>query len=289
MFNFFRNIKKSKAVSKYGQAVNENRGTMNQFIGCNVENSRIDTRTPKEKFIEYLNDFENWERTQGREDTYYYTKDHRFKIIRLPVDDDKHFPIDDMPCYGYLLSDFGISTDYWEYHKRGGTYEDYANFFDVELFVDNTSVGKYMIAEFYSKYYFLNKNLMKPWYEKFYIPSINVFEECKHPKDKNGRIIYGKNITNKETLFDAIANDFVFKICRMLYQREYGQDSDIDSPYRDKYIFGSNYEKVLDFLNWDALTSDSYWKQNADYIDEIVINPHMGSREWVRELRKNKK
>lgn len=244
-----------------------------------------------DRFAMYLDDYENWERVQGREDTYFYKKDHRFKVIRSPVDEDKHFPVDDMPCYGYLLNDFGISTDYWDFHKSSAmTYEDSAELFDVELFADNTSIGKYMITNFYCKDYFHRGNRMSPFGDKIYIPTMNDLMDSKYQKDENGEIDYTMpNITDKETLINSIASGFVFKICRMLYRKDYRYDSDVDTPYRNRYIFGYNYERVLDYLNLDNLIDSKYSEKNSEYIDEIVITQYMGEREWVKDRRRKER
>jgi len=253
-----------------------------------IPNKTMDKRPPKERFVCALNDYENWERTQGVEDTYFYTKNPQFKMIRHSQIDDNYIAIDDMENYACLVRDFGILTDYWDFHKNdGGTYEDYVQWFDVELFIDNTSIGIFNLFEFYSKYFFTYKGCISPLGGKFYLPLMHDIEtKLCYPHDKNGMPDYcQKRLTIKDSIFNAITNDIIFKICRVLYRKEYRYDTDIDTPYRDKCVFGHNYEKVLEMLNWDAITNANYFKENEDYIYEIVITRYMNNREWVKRLR----
>ncbi len=257
---------------------------INEYIPSKID----DKRPPKERFVRALNDYENWDRTQGTEDTYFYTKNPQFKMIRRSQTDDNYIAIDDMETYACLLRDFCISTDYWEFHKNdAGTYEDYVQWFDVELFIDNTSIGIFNLFEFYSKYYFTYKDRKLPLGGKFYLPLMHdIGTKLCYPQDKNRMPDYcQQRLTTKDSIFNIIVNDIIFKICRVLYRKEYRYDTDVDAPYRHKFIFGHNYEQVLEVLNWDAITNKNYFKENEDYIYEVVITRYMDNREWVKQLR----
>jgi hypothetical protein len=240
------------------------------------------------RFSEFIDDYENWERVKGSQDTYYYTKDPNFRVIRYPVEEQNFRYIDDMPNYSWLLNDFVICKDYWDFHKTSdSTYEDFIKWFNVELFVNNTLVGKFAIVKFYSKYYSLGLDKVVPAGGEIYLPLSYALRDCKYQKDERGNIDYSKEkISKNDAIAQSIINSLDFKICRMLYRKEYRYDSDIDAPYRSKYLFGNNYERVLEYVNLEYLTNPNYNKENKDYINEIVITTTMDSRDWVKDYKK---
>lgn len=202
-----------------------------------------------ERFALYLDDIDNWKRPQRydnekiSEDAYYYTKNHKFKIVRQGVDSDEKFiKIEKVKCYRHLCADTGLCEDYWRYRAvpSHSCYDDYYLWFNVELWADNTLIEVSSIMQIYLKYYFSDKHIS--YKSEFYLPVRQDMSQIYNLKTK-----------------EDIQNSLVWKICKLLYR--YDLPSDI--PFGDE-----GCSLILDYLNYDFMKdSMEYSKQNKDWID----------------------
>jgi len=202
-----------------------------------------------DRFSLYLDDVANWKKvTIKNETTYYYKKHHTFKIVKLELEDDTSHKYGrrvktEMEDYSYAL-DYGICEDYWRYHQQtGATYDDYCYWLNVELWADNTPIDSFTLSAYYIKYYHIDKyGLNNKYSQYFYLPVTNDLYNIAH------------NSIGIEEIKTQIAQTIQFKICRML------QCCDRDIP-------SSNYEKYLDFFNYEYLRNQlNYLKNNKDFI-----------------------
>ena len=210
-----------------------------------------------ERFSLYLDDITNWKKVVIKnETTYYYTKNHTFKIIKIDLDDDFHkygkSVNTEMENYAYAL-DYGICEEYWRYRLDSGcTYNDYCYWLDVELWADNTPIDKFSLTAYYIKYYHLDKFGMYSGYlQDFYLPSISTLRDITYHTAKD-----------RETIKKEIAKTIQFKICRML------QVYNLNTPGKTE----DDYEKYLDFLNYDEMNDPiEYREKNKEFINKSVF------------------
>lgn len=206
-----------------------------------------------ERFAQYLEDINNWKMVRsGNQITYYYTKNHTFKIIRTEDFSNSVTYTNKVPNYAYLL-DFSICEDYWKYHQKdgGATYDDSFCWFTAELWADNTILETYDLASIYLKYYFVDRlqgfNLL---YSDFYLP--NRFDLLKQKHTSS-------NITSDE-LKTLISDSLQFKICHMMQHL----DHEVPQAYE--------YETYLDCINYEDLLNTDYRKNNEAFVYEQNIN-----------------
>ncbi|MFV0626867.1 MAG: hypothetical protein ACK5N8_05930 [Alphaproteobacteria bacterium] len=206
-----------------------------------------------ERFSMYLDDVANWKKlTIKNETTYYYTKNHTFKIIEVQLEDDNSHKYSrsvktEMEDYSYAL-DYGICEEYWKYHlKTGCTYNDYCYWLDVQLWADNTPIDVFSLSSFHIKYYHIDKFGMNSGYSQdFYLPSVGSLSDIVYNTDKDN-----------EMLKKAIVNTLQFKICRMLQVCK--------SSITNNHEY--DYEKYLDFLNYEEMKAPSaYREKNKDFL-----------------------
>ena len=211
-----------------------------------------------ERFSLYLDDITNWKKVVIKnETTYYYTKNHTFKIIKIDLDDDDFHKYGksvntEMENYAYSL-DYGICEEYWRYRLDSGcTYNDYCYWLDVELWADNTPIDKFSLTAYYIKYYHLDKFGMYSGYlQDFYLPSISTLRDITYHTAKD-----------RETIKKEIAKTIQFKICRML------QVYNLNTPGKTE----DDYEKYLDFLNYDEMNDPiEYREKNKEFINKSVF------------------
>lgn len=203
-----------------------------------------------ERFSLYLDDVKNWKKIRtGNTLTYYYVKNHKFKIVRVD-NDDKPIKTKEVPNYAYLL-DFGVCAEYWGYNQNGmSTYDDMFYWFESELWADNTPIETFIIASLYARYYFTDKfGLESPITGDFFLPNTSDIR----------RLLYeDKNLT-AEKLKNIIATSLQFKICRMMH-------------ICDHTGFPTNlYNEYLNFLNWEYFINSNYFKENENFAYEANV------------------
>lgn len=200
-----------------------------------------------ERFGLYLDDIENWKRPKRydneeiSEDAYYYTKNHKFKLIRQKGICDNLVKLDKADNYAQLVTDTALCEDYWKYRDKPNhsCYDDMCSWFNIELWADNTLIDVFNILELYIKYYFSDKGISNK--QTFYIPSredINYIYEFKTKND--------------------IQKSLVWKICKLIYRCNLPPDT----PFIEE-----DYSIILDYLNYDYLANlGSYIEKNESWI-----------------------
>lgn len=205
-----------------------------------------------ERFALYIDDINNWKRPRGygdkdiSEDAYYYTKNHKFKIVRHEPNPDSLLTIFQVIDYYQLLMDTCISEDYWQYRKNNGAcYDDHYEGFNVELWADNTLIEVFGIKNVYLKHYNYDR-----YRQGFYLPD-------------RGDILKTRDcIKSKEDFQETLE----WKICELLFK----YDFDPESVYANK-----DASIILDELNYDYLSAPcNYLKKNKDllYTSVSVVN-----------------
>lgn len=202
-----------------------------------------------ERFVQYLEDVANWKRVKsGNQSTYYYTKNHTFKIVRVEDLEDQVVRASNFPNYAYLL-DFAICEEYWKYHQReGSTYDDVFYWIKAELWADNTILEVFDLASIYLKYFFIDElRGYNRLYSDFYLPNrydmLKLREDSMHP----------------DALKLAISKSIQFKICRMM--------AHLDHEVSMSYC----YDKYLDFINYKDLLDLNYRMSNKEFVYEQNI------------------
>lgn len=203
-----------------------------------------------ERFALYLDDIDNWKHPQSTngdtsENAYYYTRNHKFKIVRNADNDELHRTIFEVIDYYQLLMDTGLGENYWKYRTEGtgACYDDYYFPFSVELWADNTLIEVYDIVSIYLKHYNFDK-----YRQGFYIP------------DRACLFKSYDSIKNKKELEKTIE----WKICKLLFKF----DLYPESVYKNK-----DASIILDELNYDYLSNPSqYLKKNKALLYKPAIN-----------------
>ncbi|MCL2749064.1 MAG: ATP-binding protein [Alphaproteobacteria bacterium] len=212
-----------------------------------------------ERFALYLDDLCGWERpkTSGvfshdnlSEDAYYYTKNHKFKIVRGEVDDNCRYMQrrEHVRCYEWLVGDTGLCKDYWDFRIRNHTcYDDFYEWFDVELVADGTIVDVLQIMKIHFKYYFFDNRINLP--SDFYLP----------PK----QYLAASGLRTKE----QVKNSFIWKICKMLTHKDIS-----------RYVPDSHYDdldNLLDYINWDYIQDVCLYRDaNQEYMNQEPNDGH---------------
>ena len=199
-----------------------------------------------DRFAMYLEDLTNWKRPKRyeneslTEDAFYYLKNHKFKVVIKPKDDDNYRTIYQASSYIDLLSDVPIEKDYWLYRDRIGNYcyDDHYSWFMVELWADNTLIDIFCILDLYIKYYFADKGLTR---QTFYLPS----------REDMTRIYGFKNALD-------IKNTLVWRVCELLHKNHVIQG----------YCSEENdVSLILEHLNYEYLTNmGKYLDENDEWL-----------------------
>ena len=191
-----------------------------------------------DRFSMYLDDIENWKRPkrslnhQVSEDAYYFTKNHKFKIVRQDSQENNLKSVLKAIDYGQLLFDTGLNKSYWDYRMNGGAcYDDCYETFNVELWADNTLIEVIEVTQIYLKYYLHDKGLSKT--QSFYIPSTESLlnlPQCKNSED--------------------IKNSLAWKLCQIIQYEEIKKSNDVTLK---------ETECILDMLNYDYLSNKHFY------------------------------
>ncbi len=200
-----------------------------------------------ERFATYLNDIENWKRPKRydneivTEDAYYYTKNHKFKIvIRKDEVNSERFSMNDVAHYLDILADTCLEEGYWNYRNKinHSCYDDGFTWFNVELWADNTLLDIYSLLELFIKYYFCAKGFTR---QTFYLPARE--DMCR---------VY--DFKSKED----IEKSLVWKVCKLFYCHH----SYSEIPYDD-----GTSSFILGHLNYEYLSDmGKYIEKNKDWI-----------------------
>lgn len=203
-----------------------------------------------ERFALYLDDIDNWKHPQSTngdtsENAYYYTRNHKFKIVRNVDNEELHRTIFEVIDYYQLLIDTCLGENYWKYRTEGtgACYDDYYSPFSVELWADNTLIEVYDIVSIYLKHYNFDK-----YKQGFYIPD----RACLF-KSYN-------SFKNKEELEKTIE----WKICKLLFKFDL---------YPESVFKNKDASIILNELNYDYLSNPSqYLKKNKALLFKPAIN-----------------
>ena len=197
------------------------------------------------RFSNYLDNIKDWKHPHAisgvsiSEDSYFYTKNHKFKIVRNEPLNDSHKSIYSVIDYYQLLMDTSIGENYWKYRTdgAGACYDDYYYTFSVELWADNTLIEVYEMVYIYLKHYNYDK-----YRQGFYIPDRSCIL-----RDKD-------NIKNQYEYEQTIE----WKIAKLLF--EFDQYS--ESVYKNK-----DASIILDELNYDYLSKpNGYLSKNNEFL-----------------------
>lgn len=201
-----------------------------------------------DRFIQYLDDIENWKMVNSEnQTTYYYKKNHTFKIMRIENFNANIIYTTKVQNYAYLL-DFCICEDYWKYHQNNGpTHDDMFYWIKLELWADNTILETFDIAKIYLKYYFSDIYHDSAFlYEDFYLPNRDDILKLKH-----------RNADITPDIFKRLISKTIqFKICRLIHHLEHENYQECD------------YDKYLDYINYDDLLNMDYRKRNEKFVFE---------------------
>lgn len=191
-----------------------------------------------ERFSMHLEDIENWKRPKRSlnhrvsEDAYYFTKNHKFKIVRQDSIENNLKSVLKVIDYGQLLFDTSLNQDYWDYRINGGAcYDDCYETFNVELWADNTLIEVIEVTQIYLKYYLYDKGLSKT--QSFYIPSTESLlnlPQCESKED--------------------IKKSLAWKICQLIQYEEIKKYGDVTLK---------ETECILDLLNYEYLSSNHFY------------------------------
>lgn len=200
-----------------------------------------------DRFSMYLDDIENWKHPKSEyeiaesETAYYYSLNHKFKIVRSNMEFDKTLRIMNAQTYDQLLTDTCLNVDYWEYKcKDGLCYNDYINIFNIELWADNTLIEVFNIIKI-----FINHFNFDRYYGSYYIPS---------------RLHLVENDTPINNSLD-IQKLLVWKICKLLFYF---------SLYNGCNLCQDDSTRILEILNYEYLSNPTYYReQNQDWIYKL--------------------
>lgn len=194
-----------------------------------------------DRFSMYLDDIENWKHPHSdfeiaeSETAYYYTLNHKFKIVRSNSEFDKLIQLSSANTYDELLWDTCLNEDYWKYRNtRNYCYDDYINLFNVELWADNTLIEVFNITEIFIKHFNFDR-----YHGTFFIP--NRF----HILDSNNQI---------NSSFD-IQKLLVWKICKLLFHF---------NLYDGCRFETEDAPRILEILNYDYLKNPEQYRNEND-------------------------
>lgn len=192
-----------------------------------------------EKFEMYLDDVENWQKTGNN---YYYLKDSNFKIVRIDSDENIRY-FNKIQCYHEIVVDTCISKEYWDFNSLN--YDDYYQWFDVNLYANNTLIKTTQIMEFFSKHFFPYKSLKSCTY---FLPT------------RDGLKINYKPMKIK----NDILNTFEWKLCKIFFKCDMPHDIKISNRTAEDILDNLNYEFLEDCTKYTDENKDWIWKNPKD-------------------------
>lgn len=201
-----------------------------------------------DRFSMYLDDIENWKHPKSEyeiaesETAYYYSLNHKFKIVRSNEEFDKTIPLSTANTYDELLTDTCLNEAYWNYkNSQNYCYDDCINLFNVELWADNTLIEVFNITGMFIKHFNNDR-----YYATFYVPN------RLHLLESNQQINSSSDIENL----------LVWKICKLLFHF---------NLYKGCRFATEDASRILEILNYNYLQNPSeYRKQNEDWLYQPI-------------------
>lgn len=201
-----------------------------------------------ERFSMYLDDIHNWKHPKSEyeiaesETAYYYSLNHKFKIVRSNRDLDKTISLSLANSYDELLTDTCIGVDYWNYRNtQNYCYDDCINLFNVELWADNTLIEVFNITGMFIKHFNYDR-----YNGSYYVP--------------NRMHLIESDITINNS--SDIEKLLVWKICKLLFHF---------NLYDGCNLVTDDASRILEILNYNYLQNPSeYRKQNEDWLYQPI-------------------
>ncbi len=201
-----------------------------------------------DRFSMYLDDIENWKHPKSEyeiaesETAYYYTLNHKYKIVRSDREFDKTISLSITNTYDELLTDTCLNEAYWNYkNTQNYCYDDCINLFNVELWADNTLIEVFNITGMFIKHFNYDR-----YYGSYYVP--------------NRMHLIESDITINNS--SDIEKLLVWKICKLLFYF---------NLYDGCNLVTDDASRILEILNYDYLQKPSeYRKRNEDWLYQPI-------------------
>lgn len=201
-----------------------------------------------DRFSMYLDDIENWKHPKNEyeiaesETAYYYTLNHKYKIVRSDREFDKTISLSIANTYDELLTDTCLNEAYWNYkNTQNYCYDDCINLFNVELWADNTLIEVFNITGMFIKHFNYDR-----YYGSYYVP--------------NRMHLIESDITINNS--SDIEKLLVWKICKLLFYF---------NLYDGCNLVTDDASRILEILNYDYLQKPSeYRKRNEDWLYQPI-------------------
>ena len=201
-----------------------------------------------DRFSMYLDDIENWKHPKSEyeiaesETAYYYTLNHKYKIVRSDREFDKTISLSIANTYDELLTDTCLNEAYWNYkNTQNYCYDDCINLFNVELWADNTLIEVFNITGMFIKHFNYDR-----YYGSYYVP--------------NRMHLIESDITLNNS--SDIEQLLVWKICKLLFYF---------NLYDGCNLVTDDASRILEILNYDYLQKPSeYRKRNEDWLYQPI-------------------
>lgn len=201
-----------------------------------------------DRFSMYLDDIENWKHPKSEyeiaesETAYYYTLNHKYKIVRSDREFDKTISLSIANTYDELLTDTCLNEAYWNYkNTQNYCYDDCINLFNVELWADNTLIEVFNITGMFIKHFNYDR-----YYGSYYVP--------------NRMHLIESDITINNS--SDIEKLLVWKICKLLVYF---------NLYDGCNLVTDDASRILEILNYDYLQKPSeYRKRNEDWLYQPI-------------------
>ena len=201
-----------------------------------------------DRFSMYLDDIENWKHPKSEyeiaesETAYYYTLNHKYKIVRSDREFDKTISLSIANTYDELLTDTCLNEAYWNYkNTQNYCYDDCINLFNVELWADNTLIEVFNITGMFIKHFNYDR-----YYGSYYVP--------------NRMHLIESDITINNS--SDIEKLLVWKICKLLFYF---------NLYDGCNLVTDDASRILEILNYDYLQKPSeYRKRNEDWLYQPI-------------------
>lgn len=201
-----------------------------------------------DRFSMYLDDIENWKHPKSEyeiaesETAYYYTLNHKYKIVRSDREFDKTISLSIANTYDELLTDNCLNEAYWNYkNTQNYCYDDCINLFNVELWADNTLIEVFNITGMFIKHFNYDR-----YYGSYYVP--------------NRMHLIESDITINNS--SDIEKLLVWKICKLLFYF---------NLYDGCNLVTDDASRILEILNYDYLQKPSeYRKRNEDWLYQPI-------------------
>lgn len=201
-----------------------------------------------DRFSMYLDDIENWKHPKieyeiaESETAYYYTLNHKYKIVRSDREFDKTISLSIANTYDELLTDTCLNEAYWNYkNTQNYCYDDCINLFNVELWADNTLIEVFNITGMFIKHFNYDR-----YYGSYYVP--------------NRMHLIESDITINNS--SDIEKLLVWKICKLLFYF---------NLYDGCNLVTDDASRILEILNYDYLQKPSeYRKRNEDWLYQPI-------------------